>query len=63
MMKKDWELVVIWWDESKSIYEYYTKEEAEQGGRNMSMALGTGIQWYGVRPTIKRLNRERSGEQ
>lgn len=46
---KTWELVVVWAAGGKDIYEYHTEEEAIAAGRNMRMALGNQIQWYGVR--------------
>lgn len=45
-----YELVIIWQDGTKDIYEYTNKEEAEQAGYNMRMALGYQITWWGVRP-------------
>lgn len=44
------ELVVIWWNGEKDIFEYDTREEAEQGGRNIKTACGNQVEWYGVRP-------------
>lgn len=43
------ELVVVWDDGSKNIYEYASEEEADQAGDNMKMALGNQIAWYGTR--------------
>ena len=44
-----YELVVIWSNGDKDVYTYATKEEAEQGGKNMIFALGGQVAWYGVR--------------
>ena len=44
-----YELVIIWDDDEKQVYEYGSREKAEQGGRNMMMAFGKQIAWYGTR--------------
>ncbi len=46
------ELVVVWSDGSKNIYEYDSEEKAERAGRNMKMALGNQIAWFGTRRKI-----------
>lgn len=43
------ELVIVWSDGNKNIYEYNSQEEAEQAGANMKMALGNQIVWFGTR--------------
>ncbi len=43
------ELVVIWENGDKDIYEYPTEEQALKAGENMALALGRQISWYGVR--------------
>ena len=43
------ELIVVWYDGSKDIFEYDTREQAETAGHNMTMAMGNQIFWYGVR--------------
>lgn len=43
------ELVVVWDNGEKDVYEYATEEKAEQAGANMKMALGNQIRWYGSR--------------
>ena len=43
------ELVIIWDTGGKDIYEYTTREDAESAGKNMKMALGDQIAWYGTR--------------
>lgn len=43
------ELVVVWYDGSKNIYEYDSLEKAEDAGDNMKMAFGNQITWYGTR--------------
>ena len=47
-----YELVVVWDDKSKNVWEYASEEEAEQAGENMRMALGNQIAWYGTRPKL-----------
>lgn len=47
-----WELVVIWSTGEKNIYTYDTEEAAEQGARNMAMAMGNQISWSGVRRKV-----------
>lgn len=43
------ELVIVWSDGNKNIYEYNSQKEAEQAGENMKMALGNQIVWFGTR--------------
>lgn len=45
----DWELVVVWETGETDVFEYETEEKAEQGGKNVKMACGTQVQWYGTR--------------
>lgn len=45
-----WELVIKWECGDLTVYSYDTRNEAEQAGDGMEMALGEQIQWYGVRP-------------
>lgn len=45
----DWELIIVWDTDDTDIYEYRTEEEATQAGRNMKMALGNQIAWWGTR--------------
>lgn len=47
-----YELVVVWDDKSKDIWEYASEEEAEQAGENMRIALGNQIAWCGTRPKL-----------
>lgn len=44
-----YELVVVWANGEKDVYEYETREQAERGGENMKMALGNQIAWCGTR--------------
>lgn len=44
-----YELVIIWADGEKSVYEYASREEAERGESGMKMALGNQISWSGIR--------------
>lgn len=43
------ELVVIWMDGSRDVYEYDSVEEADRGARNIKMAFGGQVAWCGVR--------------
>lgn len=43
------ELVVVWSDGSKNVYEYETREDAERGADSMRMACGNQVSWCGVR--------------
>lgn len=45
----DWELIVVWDTDDTDIYEYHTEDEATQAGRNMKIALGNQIAWWGIR--------------
>lgn len=45
----DWELIIVWDTDDTDIYEYRTEEEATQAGRNMKIALGNQIAWWGTR--------------
>lgn len=47
-----YELVIIWTTGEKDTYEYDTREAAEKSGRNMKMALGNQIAWYGTRQKV-----------
>lgn len=47
-----YELVIIWTTGENDIYEYGTREAAEKAGRNMKMALGSQIAWYGTRQKV-----------
>ena len=48
-----WELVVVWSNGDKDIYEYDTEAQAEKAGRGMKMGNGNQIEWYGTRPQMK----------
>lgn len=49
-----YELVIVWENGDKDIYEYKTREDAEKGADNMKMANGEQIAWAGVRKqTVK----------
>ena len=47
-----WELVVIWDSGEKQVFKHDTEEDAEKGGRNMKMAFGNQIQWWGTRRAV-----------
>lgn len=44
-----YEVVVIWDDGRKDVYEYGTKEKAENIAQGYKMAFGNQIAWTGVR--------------
>lgn len=48
-----YELVIIWEDNEKQIYEYDTAEEAQKGADNMKMAFGNQIQFTCVRRKVQ----------
>lgn len=45
----NYELVIIWSNGEKNVYQYPTRDEAEIGEKNMWMANGNQIEWSGVR--------------
>ena len=47
-----YELVIAWGSGEKEVYEYKTQEEAEQGAKNMEIALGEQIRWWGIRRKV-----------
>ena len=47
-----YELVVVWENGDKDVYEYDSMIQAESSGEGMKMALGDQIAWYGVRPVL-----------
>lgn len=47
-----YELIIIWDDGKKEIYEYKTMEEAEKAGANMRKVFGEQIAWTGTRKII-----------
>lgn len=49
-----YELVVIWSNGDKNIYEYNDRRKAERAGNGMEMAFGNQISWCCVRPKIHR---------
>ena len=44
-----YELVAVYNDGNKDIYEYGTKEAAERGADNIRMAAGNQVSWTGIR--------------
>lgn len=46
-MKKA-ELVIIWDDGEREVYEYQTIDEAEETMNNMRIVFGEQISWMGV---------------
>lgn len=47
-MKNYYELIVIWEDGEKQIYNYDTDIEARKGADNMKMCFGNQIAWTGI---------------
>lgn len=47
-----YELVIIWQDGDKEIYQYDTEDRANRAGREMRFAFGNQISWYGVRKAV-----------
>lgn len=47
-----YELVILWQDGDKDIYQYPTREQAERAGAEMRIAFGNQIQWHGVRKAV-----------
>ena len=48
-----YELVIIWDDSEKTIYQYETEEKANRAGHEMKKAFGNQISWYGVRKGVQ----------
>lgn len=46
-MKKA-ELVIIWDDGEREVYDYQTTDEAEEAMEGMKMAFGEQISWMGI---------------
>lgn len=46
------ELVVIWSDGNRDVFEYRTRSEAEDAADNMRMACGNQVSWCGVREKV-----------
>lgn len=45
-----YELVIIWENGDKDVYEYESREKAEEIGRGYKeLAFGDQVTWYGVR--------------
>lgn len=49
---KMYELVIIWANGEREIYEYKTEEAAEKGGQGVKMALGNQVAWWCVRKKV-----------
>lgn len=47
-----YELIIIWSNGSKDVYEYPTENEAERAELGMRTALGNQIDWSCVRPKL-----------
>lgn len=47
-----YELVVVWEDGTKDIFEYDDYQGAAQGADNFKMAFGNQVQWCGVREKL-----------
>ena len=48
-----WELVIVWSNGDKDVYQYGTREEAEEAESGMGTAFGNQIAWTGIRRTDK----------
>ena len=44
-----YELIIVWENKTKSVYQYATEEEAERGADYMQMVFGGQIEWYNIR--------------
>ena len=44
-----WELIVVWSNGEKNVYEYRTEQDAVKGQKSMRMAFGGQISWAGIR--------------
>lgn len=49
-----YELVIIWENGDKDIYEYDTQERADRAGAEMKFAFGRQISWYGTRKKVQK---------
>ena len=47
-----YELVIIWINGDKDIWQYGDRDSAEKAGAGMEMAMGQQIEWWGVRPVL-----------
>lgn len=47
------ELVVIWSNGEKDVYEYPTRDKAEFAGIGMETALGNQVAWWCVRVKLQ----------
>lgn len=52
MMKDSYELVIIWANGEKNVYEYACRELAEYSAKNFLMAFGEQVAWYCVRRAL-----------
>ena len=48
----EYELVVVWDDQTRNVWEYDTREEAESAGWHIKFLFGMSVVWYGVRPKV-----------
>lgn len=48
-----YELVIIWENGDKEVFDYDTENEAEKAGRGMQKAFGRQISWWGTRRSNK----------
>ena len=47
-----WEVVVIWWDKTKDVYEYDTRDKAEKYAEDFKKIFGNQVEWCGVREKL-----------
>ena len=45
-------LVIVWWNGEKQVYDYQTREDAEQGDRNIRIACGNQVAYTCVRSKL-----------
>lgn len=46
------ELVIVWWNGEKNVWQYENEEQAEEVAKGMKIALGEQVSWYGIRPVF-----------
>lgn len=59
----DYELIVLWDDGSKDIWNYATLEEVEQAVQNMKFARGKQVAWYEARRRARNYVEKRLGQE
>lgn len=59
----EYELVVVWDDGSRDVWDYATWEEAEQAVQNMKFARDKQIAWYEARRKVCHYVEKRLGQE